>query len=125
LGVQAPAVRKVELEMVAHGDGAFFARHLDNAWDAATRSHRVLTGAYYFHATPKAFTGGLLRLFPPDAEPVDIDPTHNIFVVFPPSNAHEVTPVVCPSPHFSASRFSINVWLSSAAPQLRPIASPG
>ena len=53
----------VELELVAHNDGAFYARHIDTATGEDSNQVRVLSGVYYFHAKPKAFTGGALRLF--------------------------------------------------------------
>jgi SM-20-related protein len=47
-----------ELELVAHGDGAFFARHMDTL----NHHHRIISAVYYFQALPKAFCGGVLRL---------------------------------------------------------------
>jgi Rps23 Pro-64 3,4-dihydroxylase Tpa1-like proline 4-hydroxylase len=126
LGLRAPTVHRVELELVAHGDGAFFARHLDNSLHAETQSRRFLSGTYYFHATPKAFDGGQLRLFASGAAaPIEVDPVHNSLAVFPPWIVHEVTPVQCGSRRFADSRFSINVWLSTADPLSKLlIASP-
>jgi Rps23 Pro-64 3,4-dihydroxylase Tpa1-like proline 4-hydroxylase len=108
----------VELELVAHGDGAFYRRHIDTQ-TATERSHiRVLSGVYYFHRQPKRFTGGALRLYA-IGDPqrfTDIEPTHNTLVVFPAWAPHEVQPVRCPSGQFMDSRFAINCWLHARPP---------
>ena len=103
----------LELQLVAHGDGAFFKRHIDTQ-SAATGPDdiRMLSGIYYLHATPKGFDGGALRLYAigsPDF--VDIPPEHNTFLAFPSWAPHEVMPVHCPSRRFSDSRFAINCWV--------------
>lgn len=56
---------RIELELVAHGDGAFFKRHIDTQREihAAGKSIQVISGVYYLFAEPKAFTGGELRLY--------------------------------------------------------------
>lgn len=108
--VEAP---QVELELVAHNDGAFYARHTDTV--RASDEVRVLSGVYYFHAKPKAFTGGALRLLsigdPTGTVHVDIEPADNTLVVFHAWAPHEVMPVACPSRRFGASRFAINCWI--------------
>jgi Rps23 Pro-64 3,4-dihydroxylase Tpa1-like proline 4-hydroxylase len=109
---------RVELELVAHGDGAFYRRHIDTQ-TATKRSHiRVLSGVYYFHRQPKRFTGGALRLYAigDPARFADIEPTHNTLVVFPSWAPHEVRPVSCPSGRFMDSRFAVNCWLHAASP---------
>jgi SM-20-related protein len=109
---------RVELELVAHGDGAFYRRHIDTQ-TATERSHiRVLSGVYYFHRQPKRFTGGALRLYAigDPARFADIEPTHNSLVVFPSWAPHEVRPVSSPSGQFMDSRFAINCWLHAASP---------
>ena len=108
--VEAP---EVELELVAHNDGAFYARHTDTV--RASNEVRVLSGVYYFHAKPKAFTGGALRLLPigdpTGSVHVDIEPADNSLVIFHAWAPHEVRPVSCPSRRFAASRFAINCWI--------------
>lgn len=108
--VEAP---EVELELVAHNDGAFYARHTDTV--RASDEVRVLSGVYYFHAKPKAFTGGALRLLaigdPTGSVFVDVEPADNSLVIFHAWAPHEVMPVVCPSRRFDASRFAINCWI--------------
>jgi Rps23 Pro-64 3,4-dihydroxylase Tpa1-like proline 4-hydroxylase len=112
--------------MVAYGDGAHFAAHTDIPIGTDHRDHgarfgkfdRLLSGVYYFHAEPKGFTGGELRLFrfgsDAAAEPgdwMDIPPEQNSLVVFPSWVRHQVLPVHCPSDAFSDSRFAVNCWM--------------
>jgi SM-20-related protein len=102
-----------ELELVAHGDGAFFARH----YDTVSYRRRTISGVYYFHALPKAFSGGVLRLHSMAASGqegtfVDILPDYDTFVFFPSMFPHEVLPVKLPSSKFLESRFAINIWMS-------------
>lgn len=117
---------RVETELVVHGDGAFYKRHIDTrtAHDPETNSIRVLSGVYYFNAKPKAFSGGALRLYAiggdDSVEFIDIEPERNSLLVFPSWAPHEVRPVSCPSGRFVDSRFAINCWVhrqkTAAAP---------
>ncbi|HEY4943117.1 MAG TPA: 2OG-Fe(II) oxygenase [Rhizomicrobium sp.] len=105
----------VELELAAHGDGAFFARHTDAQTARSDGLERLLSGVYYFNREPKAFTGGALRLYPPRPAAsgvpfADVPPERNSCVFFPASMPHEVMPVSCPSGQFMDSRFAINLW---------------
>jgi len=106
---------KFELELVAHNDGAFYKAHIDTQTASDREYIRVLSGVYYFHAAPKAFSGGALRLYaigdPDKTTFVDIEPTHNTLLVFPSWAPHEVRPISCPSKRFADSRFAINCWL--------------
>jgi SM-20-related protein len=56
---------RYEIEMVVHGDGAFYTTHVDTdiAPGARTDMHRMVSGVYYFNAEPKRFSGGALRLY--------------------------------------------------------------
>lgn len=108
---------RLELQLVAHGDGAFYSEHIDTqTGDTEKSTARVLTGVYYFHRQPKHFTGGELRLlaFAPETDGtrrfIDIAPDHDVFVLFPSWAPHEVRPVSCPSGDFMDSRFAINCW---------------
>lgn len=124
-GVPPFDIAHIETELVAHNDGAHFAPHRDTlaGVNRTTRDgaplDRVVSGVYYFHAQPKAFSGGALRLHPfhaaPGTEPVDIEPDQNSLVVFPSFALHEVRPVSCPSRRFADSRFAVNCWLYKAA----------
>ncbi|MGH6674144.1 MAG: 2OG-Fe(II) oxygenase [Xanthobacteraceae bacterium] len=106
----------IELQLVAHNDGAFFSRHVDTNTSSERKHVRVLSGVYYFHRNPKAFRGGALRLFAVGNREhhVDIEPVNNTLLVFPSWTAHEVRPVSCPSRRFIDSRFSINCWVYRA-----------
>jgi SM-20-related protein len=114
-----------ELELVAHGDGARFAPHTDIpigpgrkplGGDKSGKQDRLLSGVYYFHREPKAFSGGALRLYrfgggeAPD-DWIDVEPEQNSLVIFPTWALHEVRPISCPSKEFADSRFAVNVWL--------------
>ena len=108
---------KLETELVAHGDGAFYKRHIDTqtARYEDVNQIRVLSAVYYFHAEPKAFTGGALRLYAIGGKHgenfVDIEPVRNSLLVFPSWAPHEVMPVRCRSKQFVDSRFAINCWV--------------
>jgi len=116
--LQAPAFTpaKFEIELVAHHDGAFFARHIDTFVKNGPPSTRVISAVYYFHRQPRAFSGGALRLMSlagTDAPGtyVDVPPDNDTLVFFPSWYPHEVLKVLCPSGEFSDSRFAINCWV--------------
>jgi len=108
---------EVELELVANNDGAFFKQHTDTLiGDQRKATDRLLSAVYYFHAEPKAFSGGALRLYSFGTEEnqgnfVDVQPEQNMLLVFPSWALHEVLPVSCPSRRFSDSRFNVNCWV--------------
>ena len=96
---------KFELELVAHGDGAFYTRHRDtNVRQSGLINRRVISAVYYFHRSRKSFSGGAGTF-------VDIEPTNDTLVFFPSWFPHQVLPVVCPSDRFEGSRFAINCWV--------------
>ena len=112
----APVDRpRFELELTAHNDGAFYRRHIDTRTGADRRRIRVISGVYYVHRRPKAFSGGALRLYavgdPTFATFQDVEPAHDALVVFPSWAPHEVMPVRCPSGRFEDSRFAVNCWV--------------
>ena len=126
-GYHGPAPTSLELEIAAHGDGAHYKPHLDipvgqnrAPLGALDGEDRVLSAVYYFHAEPKRFSGGELRLYRfgtswdcADADPssyVDLQPIDNSLVVFPSWAMHEVRPVRCPSGKFKDYRFALNCW---------------
>ncbi|MDB5703006.1 MAG: hypothetical protein JWN66_122 [Sphingomonas bacterium] len=112
---------RLEVEIVAHGDGAFYGRHTDFRRNPDSATIRALSAVYYFHARPRIFSGGALRLYPTlSASPdtfIDVQPDHNSLAVFPSWMMHEVMPVHCPSGEFRDSRFSINCWAHVTRPQ--------
>ena len=106
-----PFTPSFELEFVAHGNGAYFTLHRDTA----KYHQRIITAVYYFHALPKAFSGGELRLHSLAASGeqgtfVDISPEFDTVVYFPSMFLHEVLPIEAPSGEFLDSRFAINCW---------------
>jgi hypothetical protein len=115
LGIKPFVPSKIEVELVAHGDGAFFLRHIDTLTHREGR-RRIISAVYYFHVLPKAFSGGILRLHSPAASGqkctfVDIEPDYDTLVFFPSFFPHEVLPVKCTSRQFLDSRFAINFWI--------------
>ena len=103
-----------QIEMVAHGHGAFYGPHTDTyAGDESTPGgRRRMTMVYYFHREPQAFTGGRLRLFDLGGEQtIEIEPTHDSLLVFPSATRHEVETISCPGASFVDSRFAVNIWL--------------
>ena len=118
----------LELDIVAHNDGAHFNAHSDIpvgegreqlSGDSIRRHDRLLSGVYYYHIEPKAFSGGQLRLFrfgggDKADDHVDLEPERNSLVVFPSWAVHEVRRIDCPSGRFEDSRFAVNAWLCRA-----------
>ncbi len=108
------AESRIEVEMVAHGDGAFYRRHIDTLV-GDTNSSRALSAVYYFHNRPQAFRGGALRLYrfnsTDPGEFLDIAPEHDLLAAFPAFIPHEVMPVACPANRFADHRFAINIWV--------------
>lgn len=112
------AIEYAEVELVAHGDGAYYRRHIDTVapFDGGDGLVRVLSAVYYAFRRPRAFDGGELRLFAfgekgADDPWLDIEPEHNALVVFPSWAPHEVRPVSSASGRFEHSRFAVNIWL--------------
>jgi Rps23 Pro-64 3,4-dihydroxylase Tpa1-like proline 4-hydroxylase len=111
---------EIETRCTAYADGAFFKTHSDNLYHVTRR----LSFVYYFHRTPKPYTGGDLLLY--DAEPEDashyfsdrftrIETRDNSLIVFPSELFHEVTRVVSPSSAFADSRFTLNGHIHARA----------
>jgi SM-20-related protein len=116
LGIASFAVTRVETQLVAHGDKAFYKPHSDTQSGTGRtikETVRVLSLVYYFHQEPKRFSGGEIALFPfgNATGQVTIEPMQNRLLAFPSIVMHEVQTVSCPSQEFAASRFSINCWL--------------
>jgi Rps23 Pro-64 3,4-dihydroxylase Tpa1-like proline 4-hydroxylase len=132
LGIDPVPSPGIEFEMVVYNDGGFYARHVDVVTGEDHLAHttdRVLTAVYYFHAEPKGYSGGALRLHPievtDNSAHADIEPEQNMVLAFPSWARHEVLPVRCPSRLLVASRFAINCWVhrqrpGTAAPGVRP-----
>lgn len=113
LGMKAFDVARYEIELVRHNDGDFYRRHIDTQTGPSETARRAISLVYYFHAEPKAFEGGALRLYALNRNDVfrDIEPKQNRLVAFPSWVPHEVMPIACPSGRFIDSRFAINCWV--------------
>ena len=119
LGIRTFPVASYEIELISHGDGGFYHRHIDTftGGDRSRSGDRVVSCVYYFHSQPKRFSGGELRLYPlptrvaPVPEPIDVAPEHDTLVAFSSWMPHEVMPTVCPTKQFKDYRFSVNCWV--------------
>lgn len=103
-----------QLELVAHGDGAFYLPHTDTfTGDQYTPGgRRRLTMVYYLHRQPRRFSGGRLRIFDlGGGQTIDVEPAHDSLLVFPSTARHEVERVSCPDGAFADGRFAVNIWL--------------
>lgn len=118
---------EIELEIAAHGDGAFFRAHADLPVGAERKPRaegapghdRAVSAVLYYRREPQGFSGGALRLYrfgartgaeAREGEYVDIEPMANSLVAFPSWAMHEVRPVSCPSGRFEDRRFAVNIW---------------
>lgn len=103
---------RIELELVAHNDGAYFRRHKDTQTSPDANAMRILSGVYYVHTLPKAFSGGAFRLHAIGGPGyLDVEPAHNSLLAFPSWAPHEVMDVSCPARRFADSRFAVNCWV--------------
>lgn len=89
------------VNLLRYDAGGFYKPHVDRghlpAWPPAAR--RSLTVVLFLESSRDAdpaggFTGGVLRLFPVGAEPIEIIPRRGTLVAFPADTIHEVSPVV-------------------------------
>ena len=117
LGIDRHELQHYELQVTYHGDGAYFKAHTDSGSDR-DRSRRI-SFVYYFHRSPRAFSGGGLRLFDAAVEIerfaqtafTRLEPTDNSIVFFPSNVPHEVEQVDVEGGEMSDGRFSINGWI--------------
>ena len=120
---RGPPPSSLEFELNAYGDGGFFGRHIDISTGrdrvplgAKPGEDRVITAVYYFHAEPKGFTGGALRLFRfgsdggANGDSAAYEPLQNSILAFPSWASHDVEPVSCASGRFADYRFALNCW---------------
>ena len=108
---------RVELQVTAHGHGAYFRPHTDASH--STNADRELSFVLYYRLQERGFSGGDLRLF--DASEAHeryaserytcIEPDDNSLILFPSRCVHEVSPVQVAHQHLSAGRFSLNGWI--------------
>ncbi|MEI9991740.1 MAG: 2OG-Fe(II) oxygenase [Rhizomicrobium sp.] len=104
---------QVEIEMVSHGDGAHFRRHVDTFLGTVRqRRPRILTLVLYLNRRPAGFTGGALRMYAVGTPQTrDILPDHNLMVAFPSIAPHSVEPILCRDGAFADRRFAVNMWI--------------
>jgi len=121
LGIEPFAVGRIECQVTANNDGAYFRVHTD-AGDNETRD-RVLTYVYYYSREPRPFEGGELRVYDDLLRNgrlarhdtfQTIVPEPNSIVFFHARVMHEVTEVRVPSRAFGDSRFTVNGWVRHA-----------
>ena len=129
-GTRPFEVEYFELELASHGDGAFFANHVDlrigpgrkpHGGDVSGTQDRLLSTVYYFYVPPKRFSGGALRLYrfgdhDGSGDFVEFQPKQNSLVAFPSWARHEVRPVSVPGGAFEHGRFAVNAWLCRTLP---------
>jgi hypothetical protein len=113
LGVPPFEPSHLETELVAHGDGAFYLPHVDTRFATDQVQVRAITVVYYFHRTPKMFSGGDLRIFAVRTpnKYVEVAPDRDLLIAFPSFVPHEVMRVTSASQDPKDSRFAINCWL--------------
>jgi SM-20-related protein len=123
LAIDPFEVARIETQLTAHNDGNYYKIHNDNS--SPDTAARRLTYVYYFHRSPKAFSGGNLAIYDTEmrdgrayagtnataSNPQIVEPQDNSIVFFPSHYMHEVQPVVCPSQTFADSRFTMNGWI--------------
>jgi Rps23 Pro-64 3,4-dihydroxylase Tpa1-like proline 4-hydroxylase len=119
---------EVERQLAAHGNGGFFAPHIDTGHSIA--ANRRISCVYYFYASPRRFTGGELRVYDTWITPsgstaaatyTTLAPVDNSIVFFPSDMFHEVRPVRCETEAFAGSRFTMTVWFREG-PRPTPVA---
>jgi Rps23 Pro-64 3,4-dihydroxylase Tpa1-like proline 4-hydroxylase len=108
---------EVERQLTAHGSGGFFAPHVDTGHPIT--ANRRISCVYYFHTSPRRFTGGELKLYDTWVTPsgstaagtyTTLTPVDNSIVFFPSDAFHEVCPVHCETDAFDGSRFTMTIW---------------
>ena len=101
----------VQVELVAHGDGAHFVRHRDT-YATPDGAPRRVTMVCYLHRRPKVFSGGVLRYYTLAGDDfIDIEPDCGEMVAFPSWAWHSVERVSVPGNAFADHRFAVNMWV--------------
>jgi predicted 2-oxoglutarate/Fe(II)-dependent dioxygenase YbiX len=118
LGIPWFPLGEIERQLTAHGSGGFFVPHVDTG-DPSVASRRI-SCVYYFHASPRRFTGGELKLYDTWVTPTGstgagtyttLTPVDNSVVFFPSDALHEVCPVHPETDAFGDSRFAVTIWI--------------
>jgi Rps23 Pro-64 3,4-dihydroxylase Tpa1-like proline 4-hydroxylase len=115
IGCESFGLDLSDFDLVAHCDGHRLKRHIDTHTGqkrTTSRSDRVLSLVYYFHAEPRAFSGGNLVMYGLVGDQRrTIEPRHDRLVAFPSLTPHEVEPISLPGNAFATARFSLVCWL--------------
>lgn len=128
LGIPWFRLGALERQLTAHGRGGFFVPHVDTG-DPRVEDRRI-SCVYYFHQTPKRFSGGELKLYDMWITPTgstgagtytELEPLDNSLVFFPSDAFHEVCPVYPETDAFADCRFTVTIWLWE---ERQPSASP-
>ena len=109
------SIQTADMVIRAYGNGHFFRVHRD-APPSSSYANRLLNYVYYFHKSPRPYSGGELLLFDSDVAAdthtlsrfTRVIPEDNMLALFPPNYYHCVNPVCSESHEFSDSRFVIN-----------------
>ncbi len=115
LGQPERTFASTEIQLTASNDGDFFKRHADVDHSEKSVASRFLTFVYYFHRTPKPYTGGDILFYETQDEALSpvtaVAPENNMLIAFLSERLHEVDLVQCPTQAFEDSRFTVNGWL--------------
>jgi hypothetical protein len=104
-------IGRFEMQLTSHNDGEYYKWHTDSG--TRETQTRVITFVYYFHGTPRMFTGGELVIHESADRQIAIEPENDSIVFFNSRTKHEVREVACPSRQFEDGRFTVNGWIRS------------
>lgn len=114
---------RIEWQLTAHGRDGTSVPRVDA--DTPQASGRRISCVYYFHQTPKRFSGGELTLYDTwitstgstgAGTSTTLEPVDNSLVFFPSDAFHEVCPVHPETDAFADSSFAITIWFWEAEP---------
>jgi len=114
LGIEKFDIDHCEIQLTASNDGDFFVGHSDSDPYNREVATRQMTFVYYFHKSPKPYSGGNLLIYDNEhglGSVTSIPPVNNSMVIFASERWHEVDIVRSESQLFSDSRFTVNGWL--------------
>jgi len=122
LGIPWFQLHHVERQLTVHEDGDFFGLHNDSGGPQVAT--RALTWVYYFNCEPKGFEGGALRIYDSVERDgilyagddfIELEPTSNSVIFFPPWVHHEVLPVRSAASGLEGCRMTVNGWFHTEA----------
>ena len=116
LGVKYTKITESSIQIAATGNGQFGKIHSDSLLPPYMSRIAFL---YYFHQTPKVFSGGDLLIYDTNINQKKF--THqytrivnkdNMLIAFPGCFFHEITEVTNSSVKFEDNRFAISFWVT-------------